>query len=78
VFALSGEQLGEVVPADGPRVLQLSSGDVFARGNASVQVEGPCSELAEEALAVFDGFWSGLSGTTPGSDRGALEPRRHP
>ena len=77
VFALAGEQLAEIVPADGPRVLRLSSRDVFARGNVSVEVEGPCPELADDALGVFDGFWSGLPGGTPGTDTGALEPRRH-
>lgn len=66
VFALSGEELGAIVPADGPRVLRLSSRDVFAHGNASVQVDGPCWELTEEALGVFDGLWSGFAGSGTG------------
>ena len=58
VFALSGEQLAEVVPAGGGRSLRLSSREVFAHGNARVDVEGPCDELAADALAVFDGFFT--------------------
>jgi hypothetical protein len=38
--------------------LALSSREVFDRGNVDVHVEGPCEELREEALAVFDGFWT--------------------
>ena len=58
VFALSGEQLGAMVPA-GVRTLQLSSRELFSRGNATIDVLGPCEELAAEARAVFDDFdWS--------------------
>jgi tRNA(Arg) A34 adenosine deaminase TadA len=57
VFALSGAQLAALAPA-GVRTLDLSSRDVFARGNAPVDVEGPCDELADEARSVFDGFWT--------------------
>ena len=56
VFALSGEQLNDLVPAGTP-TLRLSSRDVFARGNVPITVEGPCDELAAEAAAIFDGFW---------------------
>jgi len=59
VFALSGEQLADIVPAAGGRSLRLSSRDVFAHGNESIAVEGPCDELTSEALAVFDGFFTG-------------------
>jgi hypothetical protein len=38
--------------------LRLSSRDLFARGNLRIVVEGPCEELAADALSVFDGFWS--------------------
>ena len=31
--------------------------DVFARGNRAILVDGPCAELADEAAAVFAGFW---------------------
>jgi tRNA(Arg) A34 adenosine deaminase TadA len=55
VFALSGEQLGSMVP-DGVPTLELSSRDVFARGNVPIEVVGPCEELEAEARAVFDGF----------------------
>lgn len=58
VFALSGEQLAMIVP-DSVRTLRLSSREVFARGSADVEVEGPCDELAAEAVALFDGFWPG-------------------
>jgi tRNA(Arg) A34 adenosine deaminase TadA len=57
VFALSGEQLVDIVPPGG-RSLRLSSREVFARGDSPVGVEGPCDELATDALAVFDGFFA--------------------
>jgi len=56
VFALSGAQLADMVPGDGP-ALRLPSRDVFARGNVAIAVEGPCDELAAEAAGVFDGFF---------------------
>lgn len=55
VFALSGAQLAGLVPRGGP-VLRLSSRDVFARGDAPIDVEGPCEELAAQAASVFEGF----------------------
>lgn len=57
VFALSSEQLVTIVPEHIPR-LRLSSREVFGRGDVRIEVEGPCDELANEAFAVFDGFWS--------------------
>ena len=56
VFALSGAQLADLVPGDGP-ALRLSSREVFARCNVPITVEGPCDELAAEAASVFEGFW---------------------
>ena len=56
VFALSGAQLTDIAP-DGGRRLDLSSREVFGRGNVPIDVDGPCEELASEAVAVFDGFW---------------------
>ena len=56
VFAVSSEQLGAILP-DGLPKLELSSREVFARGNLEFDVEGPCDELRDEAIAVFDGFW---------------------
>jgi len=56
VFALSGAQLAALAPGDGP-TLRLPSREVFARGNISIVVEGPCDELAAEAASVFEGFW---------------------
>ena len=56
VFAVSGAQLAALVPPDVPS-LDLSTREVFARGNVPVVVEGPCDELTAEALALFDGFW---------------------
>jgi tRNA(Arg) A34 adenosine deaminase TadA len=55
VFALSGEQLGAMVP-EGVPTLHLSSREIFARGNLPIEVVGPCAELEAEARAVFDGF----------------------
>jgi len=57
VFAVSGDQLNATLPAGVPR-LDLSSREVFSRGNVRIDVEGPCEELSDIALAVFDGFWS--------------------
>lgn len=57
VFALSGTQLADIAPDSG-RSLRLSSREVFARGNVPTDVDGPCEELAAEAVAVFDGYWS--------------------
>ena len=57
VFAVSGAQLNASLPIGVPR-LDLSSRDVFERGDVVVNVEGPCDELRDEALAVFDGFWN--------------------
>ena len=37
-------------------MLQLSSREVFARGNVPIEVIGPCEELEADARAVFDGF----------------------
>ena len=56
VFALSGEQLADLVSAGGTS-LRLSSREVFARGNVPIEVEGPCAELAVEAASVFEGLW---------------------
>src|SRR6478736_8820677 len=56
VFALSSEQLVAIVPEHIPR-LELSSREVFARGDVPIDVEGPCDALAQEALALFDGLW---------------------
>ena len=57
VFALSSEQLVAIVPGHIPR-LELSSREVFARGDVPIDVEGPCDALAQEALALFDGLWN--------------------
>lgn len=56
VFAVSGEQLNAILPMGVPR-LDLSSREIFDRGNVDVSVEGPCAEISGEALAVFDDFW---------------------
>jgi tRNA(Arg) A34 adenosine deaminase TadA len=57
VFAVSGEQLNATLPS-GVLTLDLSSREVFSRGNVNIRVEGPCDEIHDEALAVFDGFWT--------------------
>jgi tRNA(Arg) A34 adenosine deaminase TadA len=56
VFALAGEQLDEIAPADAPR-LALTSREVFSRGHRRITVDGPCDELYEAAVAVFAGSW---------------------
>ena len=48
VFAVSGEQLNAL--PDGVPKLDLSSRDVFDRGNVHVNVEGPCEELSDGTL----------------------------
>ena len=55
VFALSGAQVIAMAPP-GP-TLDLPVSDVFARGNRTIVVDGPCAELAGEAAEVFAGFW---------------------
>lgn len=57
VFACSGAQLVARLPAGVP-ALELSTRELFARGNRPVAVDGPCPELEDEALAVFDGMWA--------------------
>jgi tRNA(Arg) A34 adenosine deaminase TadA len=57
VFAVSGEQLNATLPV-GVGSLDLSSREVFARGNRDIRVDGPCDEIYDEAIAVFDGFWT--------------------
>jgi len=57
VFAVSGEQLNATLPV-GVGSLELSSREVFARGNLDIHVDGPCDEIYDEAIAVFDGFWT--------------------
>ena len=69
VFALSGAQLAAIVPSGGP-ALDLSCREVFARGNVGIEVDGPCPELVDEALALFDGLWA--PSATP--DAGEVEP----
>ena len=56
VFALSGAQLADLAPSGTPS-LRLSSREVFQRGNRPIAVDGPCDELADEAAALFEGFW---------------------
>jgi tRNA(adenine34) deaminase len=56
VFGLSLEQINAITATD-PADMQLglSSREVFARANHSVDVSGP--HLPKESLAVHDGFW---------------------
>jgi tRNA(Arg) A34 adenosine deaminase TadA len=56
VFATSQEQI-HAVSAGNPENMQLdlSSRDVFARGDHRVEVSGP--HLPRESLAVHEGFW---------------------
>ena len=56
VFGLSQEQI-HAISASNPEnmQLQLSSREVFARGDHPVEVSGP--HLPKESAAVHDGFW---------------------
>ena len=56
VFGLSQEQI-HAISAGNPEnmQLQLSSREVFARGDHPVEVSGP--HLPKESAAVHDGFW---------------------
>ena len=72
VFALSGAQLAAIVPPGGP-ALDLSCREVFARGNVGIEVDGPCPELVDEALALFDGLWA-PSATPDGGEVGPASP----
>lgn len=57
VFALSETDLYEIVGSS-PEHLMLPCREVFARSQRYVEVIGPASELAAEARAVHEGFWS--------------------
>jgi tRNA(Arg) A34 adenosine deaminase TadA len=57
VFAVSSAQLIAALPMGVP-TLDLSSREVFAHGNVNIDVEGPCDEQFDDAIAVFDGFWT--------------------
>jgi tRNA(Arg) A34 adenosine deaminase TadA len=56
VFGFSQEQI-HAISAGNPEnmQLQLSSREVFARGDHPVEVSGP--HLPKESAAVHDGFW---------------------
>lgn len=56
VFGLSLEQI-DALTAHGPDDMQLglTSREVFARANHSVEISGP--HLPKESLAVHEGFW---------------------
>lgn len=53
VFVMSGEQLGTKRGPDWPS-LNLSSREVFARGNRDITVVGPVDDLVDDVLALFD------------------------
>lgn len=52
VFVLSQQMIGDLAPPD-VTVFKLSATEVIAASTATVAVEGPCSELAAEAAALF-------------------------
>jgi len=56
VYALSEVDLYEIV-GSAPDQLVLPCREVFAHSQRIVEVEGPASELDEEAHAVHAGFW---------------------
>jgi tRNA(Arg) A34 adenosine deaminase TadA len=56
VFALSQEEMRRISGGDPENFqLELTSREVFARGDHDVEVIGP--HLLEQARAVHDGFW---------------------
>ena len=56
VFGLSQEQIHSISAGNPDNMqLQLSSREVFARGDHPVEVSGP--HLPKESSAVHDGFW---------------------
>jgi tRNA(Arg) A34 adenosine deaminase TadA len=56
VFGLSQEQIHAISAGNPDNMqLQLSSREVFARGDHPVEVSGP--HLPKESAAVHDGFW---------------------
>jgi tRNA(Arg) A34 adenosine deaminase TadA len=56
VFGLSQEQIHSLSASNPENMqLQLSSREVFARGDHPVEVSGP--HLPKESSAVHDGFW---------------------
>ena len=56
VFGLSQEQIRAISGSNPENMqLQLSSREVFARGDHPVEVSGP--HLPKESAAVHDGFW---------------------
>ena len=56
VYALSEVALYEII-GPSPDQLLLPSREVFAHSQRNVEVEGPATELDEEARAVHTGFW---------------------
>ena len=57
VFALRATDLYEIV-GPSPDHLVLSAEEVFSRSQQPVEVLGPSLELAREARAVHEGFWT--------------------
>ena len=57
VYALGEADLYTIVGYS-PDHLLLPCREVFSRSGLSVEVLGPASELAAEARAVHEGFWS--------------------
>ena len=56
VYALSEVALYEII-GPSPDQLLLPSREVFAHSQRNVEVDGPATELDEEARAVHTGFW---------------------
>ncbi len=57
VYALSEVDLYELI-GPSPEHLLLPCREVFAHSQRTIKVEGPALELAVEARAVHEGFWS--------------------
>jgi tRNA(Arg) A34 adenosine deaminase TadA len=57
VYALGEIELYDLIGSS-PEHLLLPCREVFARSQRKVEVDGPALELATEARAIHEGFWS--------------------
>jgi tRNA(Arg) A34 adenosine deaminase TadA len=53
VYALSAEQIRKAAPA-GSVTFRLPASEVIGASSANVDIDGPCDELKDDALALFD------------------------
>lgn len=62
VFILSGETIRDIGAGEGTAI-DIGCREVVARSNVKVEIDGPCEELAPDALALFDESDRGERGT---------------